>query len=230
VEASLDLDFDILHTEICTIDSLLQRFGRVWRNREYSSQRPNIYIYDNVSVGSVENYTTMVYNEKLLIFTKEHLNEYSEKLLSEECKHKMFNEIFKELNERCSYIKCYNNMNNLLDNGYEADKRSKAQDELRKSGMLTYNLIPENYRVEAKNLFEQLESENDKKEQLKLQAKITNLSVPAAVKKDMKNFIDPLSRCYPKSFFAKTFYFAGVGFDYDDELGLRCKGTILLTD
>lgn len=28
VEASLDIDFDILHTEMCTADSLLQRMGR----------------------------------------------------------------------------------------------------------------------------------------------------------------------------------------------------------
>ena len=27
VEASLDIDFDILHTEMCTADSLLQRMG-----------------------------------------------------------------------------------------------------------------------------------------------------------------------------------------------------------
>ena len=35
VEASLDIDFDILHTEMCTADSLLQRMGRCSREKEY---------------------------------------------------------------------------------------------------------------------------------------------------------------------------------------------------
>ncbi|MGC1931945.1 MAG: CRISPR-associated helicase Cas3', partial [Candidatus Nitrosopolaris sp.] len=46
-EVSLNLDFDILVTEISTVDSQVQRWGRVWRNKEgrpYTSQTPNIYI------------------------------------------------------------------------------------------------------------------------------------------------------------------------------------------
>src|SRR5699024_10105104 len=34
VEASIDIDFDILFTELSSIDSLLQRFGRCYRNRQ----------------------------------------------------------------------------------------------------------------------------------------------------------------------------------------------------
>lgn len=30
VEASLNIDFDVLYTEMCSIDSLLQRMGRVY--------------------------------------------------------------------------------------------------------------------------------------------------------------------------------------------------------
>ena len=61
VEASLDLDFDILYTEANTIDSLLQRMGRVYRNRSYDlGQEPNIYIidcYHPIIDGEIYDYT-----------------------------------------------------------------------------------------------------------------------------------------------------------------------------
>jgi len=47
VEASLDLDFDVLFTEMCSIDSLLQRMGRVYRSRLYGKPEPNVFILDS---------------------------------------------------------------------------------------------------------------------------------------------------------------------------------------
>ena len=45
VEASLNIDFDVLYTEMCSIDSLLQRMGRVYRNRWYDGNgEPNVYV------------------------------------------------------------------------------------------------------------------------------------------------------------------------------------------
>lgn len=49
VEASLDIDFDILYTEMCTADSLLQRMGRCNRAGKKDSSMPNIVIYHNDS-------------------------------------------------------------------------------------------------------------------------------------------------------------------------------------
>lgn len=46
VEASVDIDFDILITEVSTIDSQIQRWGRVYRNRESDYEgEPNINIF-----------------------------------------------------------------------------------------------------------------------------------------------------------------------------------------
>jgi CRISPR-associated endonuclease/helicase Cas3 len=54
VEASLDVDFDVIHTEQCTIDSLLQRMGRVYRHRTYTKEEPNVLIYMKKPSGRID--------------------------------------------------------------------------------------------------------------------------------------------------------------------------------
>lgn len=61
VEASLDIDFDILYTEASMIDSLLQRMGRIYRGRFYDlGEEPNVYIIDRYHAildGEIYDYT-----------------------------------------------------------------------------------------------------------------------------------------------------------------------------
>ena len=46
VECSLDLDFDILYTELSELSGLIQRMGRVYRNRELNSEITyNVYVF-----------------------------------------------------------------------------------------------------------------------------------------------------------------------------------------
>ncbi|MDT8719677.1 CRISPR-associated helicase Cas3' [Clostridium sp. 19966] len=45
VEASLDIDFDVLYTELSDISGLLQRLGRVYRNRDLIDSITNAYVY-----------------------------------------------------------------------------------------------------------------------------------------------------------------------------------------
>jgi CRISPR-associated endonuclease/helicase Cas3 len=73
VEASLDIDFDILFTEMSIADSLLQRMGRCYRQRMYSGLEPNVIVFNSGSgIGKV--YDTDLYqlsvNALLQIFNK----------------------------------------------------------------------------------------------------------------------------------------------------------------
>lgn len=46
VEASLDVDFDLLYTDMCAIESLLQRMGRVFRSRNNDTESVNVVVLD----------------------------------------------------------------------------------------------------------------------------------------------------------------------------------------
>ena len=62
IEVSLDIDYDILYTELAPLDSLLQRFGRVNRKGIKGISEVNIFN---------ENNERSVYDEEILIRTKE---------------------------------------------------------------------------------------------------------------------------------------------------------------
>ena len=102
VEASLDIDFDVLFTEMCTADSLLQRMGRCYRKRDYSSASdPNIYILDNKNgYGTVYKYKE-IYDRSV-----EFLRRYNGMFFSESSKMQYINSVYntEELKET-SYFK-----------------------------------------------------------------------------------------------------------------------------
>ena len=114
VEASLDIDFDILFTEMTSVDSLFQRFGRVYRKREYSLKEPNIYIYDNRNTGGGKIIDNDIYD-----FSVEVLSEYNNMIITESEKRDIINAVFnvrkndklvssmyyKTINETINYFK-----------------------------------------------------------------------------------------------------------------------------
>lgn len=156
VEASLDIDFDFLLTECSTIDSILQRFGRCFRKREYNQNKPNVLIfkYDEMS--------KKIYDPELLDRSFKVLKEYDNTLLSEEDKHCMIEKVFTNI-EETKYYKKYKEYKELLKSGYRAPNKSKAQELFR---MITnsYNIIPEPLFIEYKDiiipLIEQIDSSN----------------------------------------------------------------------
>lgn len=108
VEASLDIDFDILYTDMCSADSLLQRMGRCYRNRIYAKNDANVFIYNNkdskkIGVGTV-------YDKDIFEFSVEHIQEYNNKIFIEEDKQDYINKVYdieklKNIDNENSYYK-----------------------------------------------------------------------------------------------------------------------------
>lgn len=97
VEASLDIDFDILYTEMCTADSLLQRMGRCNRKGRYIPSKPNIKIYKTENAkrqvkNRIEN--TGIYYRDLFERSWECLGVYENWIFTEEQKINYINEVY----------------------------------------------------------------------------------------------------------------------------------------
>lgn len=82
VEASLDLDADILFTELAPVDSLIQRMGRVLRRYKYESpnslENPNVFI--TVFENGIESGGHNVYSNDLIEITLKLLSDSLEDL------------------------------------------------------------------------------------------------------------------------------------------------------
>lgn len=91
VEASVDIDFDLLITEISPIDSQIQRWGRIYRNRngDYISSEPNILIFTEYDKG-----TTAIYDENVIKQTRCVLDSKKGKILSYEDEIAIINEVY----------------------------------------------------------------------------------------------------------------------------------------
>lgn len=138
IEASINLDFDAMITEISTIDSQIQRWGRVHRNRDmdYSENVSNIVIFTSAESKDgflkLDKGTTSVYDYKVLEKTFDVLKEYetSSKSLNYEEERKMINEVFEREFNGIELKKLYENeiekTLSYLDY-FSVEKKSQAQ-------------------------------------------------------------------------------------------------------
>lgn len=75
VEASLDIDFDVLITELSDLNGLFQRMGRCFRNREFNQTGYNCFVFD----GGEKRCSGVGYfiDEDIFKLSKEALNQIS---------------------------------------------------------------------------------------------------------------------------------------------------------
>lgn len=171
VEASLDVDFDYLFTEMSTLDSQFQRYGRCYRKREFIGSDTNICIYtENVSgVGSV-------YDKEIFKMSIELLNPYDDKILKEKDKVDLVDKLYSdEMLEGTQFLKTFKKACNSLDNiiPYQVNNK-EAQQVLR--DIDSVRVIPNEIYNDNLDLFDLVKSE-DKEERRKAFRDINNLTI-----------------------------------------------------
>ena len=121
VEASLDIDFDELHTELSELCGLFQRMGRVYRNRELKKgQDFNIYVY----VGTNKEMPSGIsQSEKTLVdidifkYSKEELLKQGDMIYNECIKMNMVRNVYtiENLRDSSYYAKIKNTISYIMD-------------------------------------------------------------------------------------------------------------------
>ena len=207
-EASLDIDFDEIYTEMSTLDSLFQRLGRCFRNREYEKKEPNVYIYTKevTGIGSV-------YDKKIHENSIDLLKLYKKEFLEEQDKIDLVDRLYsKEMLEKTEFLNKFEEGMHILDNivDYETSKK-EAQKLLRNIDNVT--VIPKRIYDENLDLFHAYEKEENRKNRFEIKRKINKLT--ATIRTSQMHKIKGRIIQNP---YIKDLYIADL--KYDKEIGL----------
>lgn len=186
VEASLDIDFDILFTECASIESLFQRFGRCFRKRDYDSDEANIYIFTSDP--------SQIYDCSLFKKTWDILHDYDMQLLTEETKQTIIDKVFSNVESK--YYERYKNTKELLELGYRTASKAAAQREFR-TITNSHIVIPEpvynEHQVQIEELINHIDSvSNDQRARIRKQAILRDYTVSIQLFSDKEKLLKPI--------------------------------------
>lgn len=155
VEASLDIDFDILFTELSDLNGLFQRMGRCYRNRPLQDEITNCYVFigndkqKNTGIGSV-------IDKEIYSLSRDYLKEKLQGSLDEKMKMLAIAELYTtEKLEKTEYYGQVKRVLEYLDKiiAYEYEKKD-VREMFR--DITNYEVIPESIYEENRSEIEKL--------------------------------------------------------------------------
>ncbi len=231
VEASVDIDFDVLYTELSDLNGLFQRMGRVYRGRALDHDRVNVYVY-----SGGDEYPSGISSDRSIIdkcifdLSKEELLNYQEpKIFTEEMKMDMIENVYStEKLEESDYYKEVKAYLGLLKNIIEYEPLNDKIMDLR--GIFNETIIPKTvYKenmVEINDLIDQYKASfkvEDREKARKLRVKLRDKFYGFTV--DIPRYRVSKARYlnrYEQSLLLGDYTSIPIiDYEYDSEIGLR---------
>lgn len=225
VEASLDIDFDLLFTELSDINGLFQRMGRCYRNRIWSNENYNCFVYDggDKKCSGVGRFI----DDKIFQFSKSALASV-DGVITESKKQKIIESVYST--ERLRETDYYNEVIGTIKyvqsvKGFEFDKK-EVKRRFRNIDKVTIipSVVYNKNKSEIDNLIAQIQIEEDKKGRRKYLDQLNEFTVDV-------NYYEIEKQQYSVLKISKYMEIHVYdGFEYDKFVGLRPKGKGEATD
>ncbi|KPC99010.1 CRISPR-associated nuclease/helicase Cas3 [Geobacillus sp. BCO2] len=208
VEASIDIDFDYLFTEMSPLDSLFQRLGRCYRRRVIEGEQCNIHIFTQ-NVSGVPS----VYDGHLVCESTELLRPFDRQILDERTKIELVGKLYeRERLKGTSFLQEFEDALAMFDHldPYEMSKK-EAQRKLR--DIQTVPIIPRRIYDEIADVIDECRRCRDWQKRIRLRMEIEKKTI------SVHRFLAEkfVSERLPKPF--DHIYIADVEYDFDREVG-----------
>ena len=219
VEASLDIDFDVLYTELSEVSGLFQRMGRVYRNRNLIDNNPNIYIYtgnNNEYPSGIKKNDKSIVDFDIFKLSKNALLEYNEEILNEFDKMDIVSNVYsKDKIKDTDYYKTIENTINYYKDitDFDFDKSDVKLREIYTESFIPYVVYKENQNF-IDNLYEEFKKSKQKSERQLIKNKLKDFTVSWDFYRTIK------ADCYHVIQLSKYEKIRILKFSYNNEVGL----------
>lgn len=181
VEASLDIDFDLLFTELSDITSLFQRLGRCNRKGIKKVNEPNCFVFLEIEKNLLTNGNKGFIDKTIYNISKNAIKK-CDGILTEKEKVEIINKCLTTDNIKGSdYIIEYDEFNKYVDNLYPYQVEKS---DVKFRNILSFDVIPE-------VIYKRYSDEIDSKSNLLLNKKIDKLT-KMELKNDIKRYTVPV--------------------------------------
>lgn len=169
VEASLDIDFDVLYTELSDVSGLFQRMGRVYRGRELDINVANVYVYvgEDRPTSGIRKDDRSIVDIDIFNFSKMAIKEVNGQKIDEDLKMKIVNNVYSEQNLVKS--RYYKKVRDAITWAKNIKEYELNKNEARLRNIVTYSIIPKSVFEKNKNkINKSLDQINKIKNQMKM--------------------------------------------------------------